>query len=213
LREHQRDHRRARAVTHLRAVPFSCAAFVPAASRPCPQFPPRRSMVRRRPWVRVPQRASKVLQIGRLCCPARRPRPPLSSRGRHGVSAGPRGAYTGQAKIADRVLYGGSTRSLGAVTGRLGQEAHAKITGGDLRVTGRPSHRQDAGMPTWSGNRVQNPDRRSPAMTASHPKPSPEPLARLGRPRRPARANLAAVTSTTTPRHRSSLASGVVTGG
>jgi hypothetical protein len=32
-REHDRGHRRARAVTHSRAVPPSCATFVPAAVR------------------------------------------------------------------------------------------------------------------------------------------------------------------------------------
>ena len=59
LREHQRGHRRARAVTYLQAFPSSCAAFVPAASRVCPRFLPRGSMVRRGSTVRVRQRASR----------------------------------------------------------------------------------------------------------------------------------------------------------
>ena len=64
LREHQRGHGRPRAVTRLRPFPSSCAAFVPASSRPCPRFPPRRSMVRRGSTVRVRQRASaKSLQV------------------------------------------------------------------------------------------------------------------------------------------------------
>jgi hypothetical protein len=54
----QPDQGRARAVTHLRVLASSCAAFVPAASRPCPRFQPRRSMVRRGSTVRVRQRAS-----------------------------------------------------------------------------------------------------------------------------------------------------------
>jgi hypothetical protein len=46
LREHQPDHRRGRAVTRLRAIPSSCAAFVPAASPVCLRSPSRCSMVR-----------------------------------------------------------------------------------------------------------------------------------------------------------------------
>jgi hypothetical protein len=57
LREHQPGHWRARAVTDLRPIPSSSAAFVPAASRTCPRFPPRCSMVRRGSTVRVRQRA------------------------------------------------------------------------------------------------------------------------------------------------------------
>jgi hypothetical protein len=57
LREHQRGQPRAHAVSHLRTIPSSCVAFVPAASRLCPRFPPRCSMVRRGSTVRVRQRA------------------------------------------------------------------------------------------------------------------------------------------------------------
>ena len=53
LREHHLEYRRARGVTRLRRSSSSCAAFVPAASRACPLFPCRRSMVRRRSTVRV----------------------------------------------------------------------------------------------------------------------------------------------------------------
>ena len=42
------------------------------------------SMVRRRPWVRVPQRASKVLQISGFCCQSRRAGEPLFSTEGHG---------------------------------------------------------------------------------------------------------------------------------
>ena len=59
LREHQRGRRRARTVTDLRAIPSSCATFVPAASRACPWFPFQSSMVRRGSTVRVRQRASQ----------------------------------------------------------------------------------------------------------------------------------------------------------
>jgi hypothetical protein len=41
LRERQREHARPRAVIRFRAIPHSCAAFVPAASRSCPRFPAR----------------------------------------------------------------------------------------------------------------------------------------------------------------------------
>jgi hypothetical protein len=47
LREHHVGQHRAPAVTRVRAIPSSCAAFVAAASRLCPHFPRRRSMVRR----------------------------------------------------------------------------------------------------------------------------------------------------------------------
>ena len=47
LREHHLEYWRARGVTRLRRSSSSCAAFVPAASRACPLFPCRRSMVRR----------------------------------------------------------------------------------------------------------------------------------------------------------------------
>jgi hypothetical protein len=47
LRERHRGHARPRLVTRLPPIPSSCAAFVPGASRPCPRFPPCRSMVRR----------------------------------------------------------------------------------------------------------------------------------------------------------------------
>jgi hypothetical protein len=57
VREHHRGHARPRRVTRLRAIPSSCAACVPAASRACPRFPPRGSMVRRGSTVRVRQRA------------------------------------------------------------------------------------------------------------------------------------------------------------
>jgi hypothetical protein len=69
LREHQAGHRRAPAITRFRLFPSSCAAFVPAASRPRPLFPPCRSMVRRGSTVRVRQRASRnALQNGYLSC-------------------------------------------------------------------------------------------------------------------------------------------------
>jgi hypothetical protein len=57
LREHHRGHRRAPTVTRPGPIPSSCAAFVPAASRAWPRFPPRRSMVRRRSPVRVREKA------------------------------------------------------------------------------------------------------------------------------------------------------------
>ena len=57
LREHHTGLARPRAVTRLRAIPSSCAAFVPAASRSYPRFPARCSMVRRGSTVRVRQRA------------------------------------------------------------------------------------------------------------------------------------------------------------
>jgi hypothetical protein len=70
LREHHTGRARPRAVTRLRAIPSSCAAFVPAASRSYPRLPARCSMVRRGSTVRVRQRASrKCLQIARLACP------------------------------------------------------------------------------------------------------------------------------------------------
>jgi hypothetical protein len=73
LREHHRGHRRLREVTLLRAIPSSCAAFVPAASRPCPPFPACRSMVRRGSTVRVRQRASVYrLLSDPFCCLYRR---------------------------------------------------------------------------------------------------------------------------------------------
>ena len=64
----ERGHRRPRAVTELRVIPSACAAFVPSASRPCPRFPPRRSMVRRGSTVRVRQRALNDLQTAVSCC-------------------------------------------------------------------------------------------------------------------------------------------------
>ena len=69
LREHPGGQQRASAVTRLRAISSSCAAFVPAASRLCPLFPSRCSMVRRGSTVRVRQRASRnALQNGYLSC-------------------------------------------------------------------------------------------------------------------------------------------------
>jgi hypothetical protein len=47
VREHQRGHWRPRAVTRPRAILSVCGIFVPAASRACPRFPLRCSMVRR----------------------------------------------------------------------------------------------------------------------------------------------------------------------
>jgi hypothetical protein len=130
LREHHRGRARPRQVTCLREIPSSCAAFVPAASRACPGFPPPRSMVRRGrrfESVRGLQRSCKsagcVAELGTL--------DPSSSRGRHGVLAGPRGAHTWQADIAHRVLKWGSTRSAGAVAGGLSKGAHTKVAGGD----------------------------------------------------------------------------------
>jgi len=63
LRERHLGHRRARAITPLRTIPSSCAAFVPAPSRACPPFPPRRSMVWSRLWsfqISKPRRRSRA---------------------------------------------------------------------------------------------------------------------------------------------------------
>jgi hypothetical protein len=57
LREHEAGHARPRAVIPRRGIRLSCGIFVPAASRPCPWFRPRCSMVRRGSTVRVRQRA------------------------------------------------------------------------------------------------------------------------------------------------------------
>jgi Glucose-6-phosphate dehydrogenase, NAD binding domain/Glucose-6-phosphate dehydrogenase, C-terminal domain len=57
LREHNCGHARPPPATRLRRTPSSCSAFVPAGSRPCPRFPPRRSMIERGSTVRVRQRA------------------------------------------------------------------------------------------------------------------------------------------------------------
>jgi hypothetical protein len=68
LREHQPGHRRSRAVTPPQPIPSSCAAFVPAGSRPCPRFPFRCSMVRRGSTVRVRQRALQKPRSRGLFC-------------------------------------------------------------------------------------------------------------------------------------------------
>jgi hypothetical protein len=69
LREHHFGHERPPATTHLHPIPPPYGTFVPAAARPCPPFPPRRSMVRRGSTVRVRQRAlAKYLQIEWSSC-------------------------------------------------------------------------------------------------------------------------------------------------
>lgn len=73
LREHQLGHHRAPAVTLLRTIPSSSAAFVPATSPACPRFPPRRSMVRRGLRFESGEGFRKALQKGAFCClPAER---------------------------------------------------------------------------------------------------------------------------------------------